>query len=86
MFYRQDKPGGEKARVCTYTITMLTLTIVLFVCSLDMSLYDNHQAIYQHSWEGRKGAFAAGPDTYRDINYERDDTNRGFTFRPKPPL
>jgi len=40
-----------------------------------------NQAIYEHSWEGRKGAFAAGPDTYRDVDYRRDDRHRTFTCK-----
>lgn len=45
-----------------------------------------NQAIYQHSWEGRKGAFAAGPDTYRDVDYRRNDSQRSFTVHSQPKI
>jgi len=39
--------------------------------------------IYEHSWEGRKTNFAAGPDTYREIDYCRNDAQRDFTFQAR---
>jgi hypothetical protein len=40
--------------------------------------------MYDHTSAVRKHAFPAGPDAYREFNYDRDDDHATFRIRKAP--